>query len=480
MHTGQTRSDLKVLIGCQHEVSRSFVMMVKLAFPERKIAVFESNYLDELWNYAREEEFDIAFLHLNTILFGGWTNSSYEIRLEKILALGAFLKGNSQIPVLAFNTLGVPDSHRNLLEKSCHHLYQLPVDLAEVRTAIQQLLTGDGKMALGDSLAAKVVTSSIEKIKIPSIQPGTPCALRKCSVCNTPINIPLNLFNRILECPSCHNGILFKRRIDQLKETGGCLGGCLLSLLGLGVWILFSIYSERPPWRYGWSPVVKSPKVEESTTQTITHELPSRFKGDQFYYLGEFYQNAAYLLKFENGRFLVRLPGDRCQACVLGVRETFMVVYYERKTQRFAFDLDNPTFKRGRTGQLQFAPVLPDSLAAKAIERASNPATSGTDIKQGRRSRWILVETHVSEKQGEAYYVESLMHFDAESGCEYFQLLTVTEDRVVLTIDGTFHKFHAQFSDVFGTSVGEMEERPMKNGDVASRIWRLHKDRVIE
>lgn len=109
----------------------------------------------------------------------------------------------------------------------------------------------------------------IEKIKIPPLEPGTPSTVRKCSQCKARIKIPLSLFNKLLECPFCHQGILFKSRIDQAKETAGCLGGCLIPLVALGALTLISGYIERPPWRYGWSPVVTPSKVNESAPDAI-------------------------------------------------------------------------------------------------------------------------------------------------------------------------------------------------------------------
>lgn len=98
----------------------------------------------------------------------------------------------------------------------------------------------------------------IEKIQIPSVEPGTPSSIRKCAECKTPINVPLSLFNKLLECPHCQKAIRFKSRMDQAKETTGCLGGCLVMLLLPCLAILLAAYTECPPWRCGWLPIHRS------------------------------------------------------------------------------------------------------------------------------------------------------------------------------------------------------------------------------
>ena len=99
-----------------------------------------------------------------------------------------------------------------------------------------------------------------EKIKIPPVEPNAPKAVRMCPECKARIELPLQLFGKLLECPSCHKGILFERRLDRAKETAGCLGGCLVLLIAFAILTLLSGYLERPPWLYGWSPIVTPPK----------------------------------------------------------------------------------------------------------------------------------------------------------------------------------------------------------------------------
>ena len=93
----------------------------------------------------------------------------------------------------------------------------------------------------------------IERLKIPPIEPGTPIAVRNCSECKAPINVPLALFNKLLECPFCHKGILFRNKTDQAKETVGCLGYFLGSfvLLMVGSWLI-TFLPEDPNPPLGW------------------------------------------------------------------------------------------------------------------------------------------------------------------------------------------------------------------------------------
>ena len=47
------------------------------------------------------------------------------------------------------------------------------------------------------------------------------------------------------------------------------MGGCLVLLVAFGVLTLISGYVDRPPWRYGWSPVVRPPTSNEAAPDSI-------------------------------------------------------------------------------------------------------------------------------------------------------------------------------------------------------------------
>jgi hypothetical protein len=231
----------------------------------------------------------------------------------------------------------------------------------------------------------------------------------------------------------------------------------------------------------------KQSGVSSRATDTTRHpdtdapELAPYFTGERYYYLGEFFQNYAYLLKLEGGTYLDKLADGGCAADVHTAREAAAVVFYNPKARAFAtVDMQDPKFENMKIESLQFAAASPDSLVGKAWARASNPDAYKQDHKQGKRALWVYVDTHADERRSDTYYAETAIHTEPKAGYKFFELIAVTHERFYFTIDGKARKFRADLTDLLGTPVGDKKERDMKDGDIASAIWRLYETRVIE
>jgi hypothetical protein len=224
----------------------------------------------------------------------------------------------------------------------------------------------------------------------------------------------------------------------------------------------------------------------EAGAQTTRHpdseapELAPFFPGDRYYYLGEFYQNYVYLMKHDSGRFLDTASDGQSGADVHTAREAAFIIVYDVKSDKYAtVDLQNSSFEKMSLKDLKFTAASQDSLAAKALARASAPDSYKQDQKQGKRALWVYVDTHVNQS-AETYYAETTIHTEPKTGYKFFELISVTHERLQITVDGKARKFRAQALDLLGTPIGDSNEREMKEGDIASAISRLSDTRAIE
>lgn len=228
----------------------------------------------------------------------------------------------------------------------------------------------------------------------------------------------------------------------------------------------------------------KESLVENETTRhpkTDAPELAPFFTGDSFYYVGEFFLNYVYLMKNDGGKYFGELSGGYCVADVHTARETTAIVFYDSKTGKFAMmDMQDPKFEKLKLEELQFVSADPDNFVAKAWARASNPNAYEKDRKQGKRALWIYADTTANSQQVVRYHAEAAVHTEPKSGYKFFELIGVTLERSCFMIDGKAHKYRTFQTDPLGTPLEKPQDREMKDGDLASAIWRLYETHVIE
>lgn len=214
---------------------------------------------------------------------------------------------------------------------------------------------------------------------------------------------------------------------------------------------------------------------------TDAPELAPYFTGDNFYYVGEFFLNYAYLMKSEGSKYFGELSGGYCAADVHTAREATAIVFYEPKAKKFSVvDMQDRKFGRLKLEELQFNGADSDSFAVKAWERASNPNAYKKDQKQGKRALWVFIDSVAEGRRVMEYYVEPTVHTEPRTGYKYFEMLAVTLERFNFIINGKAHKCRTYLTDVVGRPQEPEREEEMKDGDLPSAIWRLYETRAIE
>ncbi|HZF01958.1 MAG TPA: hypothetical protein VE344_08690 [Methylomirabilota bacterium] len=105
---------------------------------------------------------------------------------------------------------------------------------------------------------------------------------------------------------------------------------------------------------------------------------------------------------------------------------------------------------------------------------------AGNSEEEPRNYKIILGIIVANSQQVLRYYAESTAHTEPKSGYKFFEVIIVTLERSTFMVNGKTHKYQTFQTDPFGTPLEKPQNRDMKDGDLASAIWRLYDTHVIE
>lgn len=203
-------------------------------------------------------------------------------------------------------------------------------------------------------------------------------------------------------------------------------------------------------------------------------ELGPHFLDKNSRYIGEFFQNHAYIRADEGGNFGGKLAGNKFAADVWIAREDAFVLYKQPNADKFAIiDPSDPKNHNLKPTDLNFQLIPNGGLLVKAWERANNPSAYPKDKRTGKLQAWIFVDLVAAAKQTERFFVGTEIKTEPESGLHFIPVLVVNEQRSVFFLDPDRNKFAPVSADLLGTPLEEMKYREMDAGGVGEAVWKF-------
>jgi len=208
-------------------------------------------------------------------------------------------------------------------------------------------------------------------------------------------------------------------------------------------------------------------------------ELYPHFRENAFQYVGEFYNNHAYIFKNADGKLGDALADGKYTATIMSAREQVFIVFRRPTDGQFAVvDPSDPEAKKIQPSDLKFQVYPKDSIIVKAWEFASNPQAHESDRANGRLQRWLAVGVDVQTRQTERFYVGAETKTDPKSSFQLTPLLVVTEERLILFLDPANRKYAPVISDSFGSPLDPIKYRDMADDSMAAAVWKQLKQEL--
>jgi hypothetical protein len=229
------------------------------------------------------------------------------------------------------------------------------------------------------------------------------------------------------------------------------------------------------------NPTPPEPKSTNIPNQSVEPQLAPFFEGDQYFYLGEFFGNYAYLMKFEDGQLLQRTAGV-CSSDVWTVREDYYLYVRNTSDGKFAIvDLAGIDITKIDFRTLPYKSAAPESRVAMAYLRASQPMKFSELRKKGKRGDWIFVENVEDEDKimRATYSADRIAPYSA-GGFEPFLVLEVNRERHRFEVEKGSGEFVVWQGDVLPVLVGEPEKRKVTSDGIDSALLKLCENETIK
>jgi hypothetical protein len=203
-------------------------------------------------------------------------------------------------------------------------------------------------------------------------------------------------------------------------------------------------------------------------------ELAPHFPEKQFYSVGVFHNNYAYIQQFEGGALGSELADKHYVARVVTARESVAVLFHDSKTRHFTvWDPFEAESKEKQPKDLNFQAVDPEGIIGKAWSRASNPKLFPKDFIKGRTQTWVFVGAVAAEGQGDKFYVGTEIKTDPKSGFQFVPLLKVSEEWFIFHLDPKGKKFAPVRSDLFWIELEELTFQDITPGGIGESVLNL-------